>query len=153
MFVDQVFPTPKSYDAYTKVSADNLFLSDLVPVDDFPFRNTFIPTRIKGRSIVDFRPVDCGNVNTNYEKGRAQNYCYNMLNASIGEFAFPYITKWEMGDRIYFKPPAMAAIDEELTYAEYEGEYTVISKTVLIMGTVYVEKLVCARSGVFSAAE
>jgi len=155
MFVDHVFPKPKSYDAYKKVSADNLFLDDLVPAGDFPFRNTFIPTKIRGRSIVDFRPVDCGNVNTNYEKGRAQNYCYNMLNASIGEFAFSYITKWEMGDRIYLKPPAMntTAGENEAIYEEYEGEYTIISKTILIMGTVYVEKLVGARSGVYSSSE
>jgi hypothetical protein len=150
--VEQFFKEPEEVVAY-----EGDLLSSFTSVMDSneASRNTNIPVIIENRSIVDFAPVgvkgpdeDGGTVHENFEKAYAQNYLFNLLNSTSGDFAFNRITDFEMGDRFYYRPPigdyasTGATLDDEAA-----GEFTVYAKTVYAAGGVYLEKVSACRNG------
>jgi len=125
-------------------SVDNLEDElSFTPDAKYPLLSQDVRTRMK-RGGVSYGHIDWGNVHDNYERARYQNARYNLLNSLTGEFLFPFQTSWEPFDNFNLALPA----DSDST--QYNGEYTVRDKIIIIQGTTYNEKIVAVKNGLGS---
>lgn len=106
----------------------------------YPLINTKVREDIE-RGPIRFSPIDFGNVHENYERARYQNMRYNLVKSLSGLFLFPFQTPLEPGNQIAFTQTAGTKS------TQYNGDYTVTEKTILIQGKSYNEKLVAMRGG------
>jgi hypothetical protein len=127
-------------DGLSLIDGDIDTTSPLVKDSDTMLRNAAVVSYIEA-SVVSFSPIDFKQVGDNYERGRWQNARFNLLNCVTGEFLFSYPTTWEPID--YFKYLA----PDNLSDTTYNGMYTVASKTILISGGNYYEKVQALRTG------
>lgn len=98
-----------------------------------------------GKSAVQFRPIDCGNVHAKYEEAIYQNRRLSNLYSMGVELVTPDVTGLEPLDWVSFEAgtPSDKAQNRPLS-----GDYLVASKAIYIQGINYFEKFELYRMGI-----
>ena len=97
---------------------------------------------------VQHRPIDCGNVNSNYEQGLYQNRRLSNLYSVGLDFITPDFTGVDPLDYISFEANTTDAKPQDKTYS---GLYLVCSKAIYIQGINYYERFEVCRAGLDAA--
>ena len=123
-----------------KMKPELLQNAEFVSDSKYPAINADV-RNIQGRGMISYAPVDWGNVHPDYEKARYQNSRFDSLNSIAGEFLFQNQTQIEICDNFNH------VATPDIKNTDYNGEFTVTSKTIFILGTIYQEKIVAVRNG------
>jgi hypothetical protein len=110
--------------------------------------NTAIKSAI-GQNRVQFAPIDVGNVNENYERGKYQNIRLgNLFNTGI-EFVTPSIVKAELMEavNVQLSRPGISGI------TSVSGKYLVTSKVFYMSNLNFVQKVEVYRHGINDKTE
>jgi hypothetical protein len=89
-----------------------------------------------------YSPIDGGNTHTNYERALYQNTRFGLLFSVSAEFLTAAQTNLEFGDVFKYVSPA------SLGNATYDGKFTIATKIVFIVGSLYQEKFIAYKHGV-----